>query len=71
MDHNLYIHGRYMYQGNYEAGLRIIDIADPKHPKEAGYLMNIGGAWGTYPFLKHGVVAVSADSGLVLARLWR
>lgn len=68
-DHNLYIRGRYMYQGNYNAGLRIIDVADPKHPKEVGYLTNIAAAWGTYPFLKNGVVAVSSTFGLFLARL--
>jgi choice-of-anchor B domain-containing protein len=68
-DHNLYIRGRYMYQGNYGAGLRIIDIAEPKHPREVGYLTNAGKAWGTYPFFKNDVVAVSTDKGLILARL--
>lgn len=68
-DHNLYIRGRYMYQGNGVAGLRIIDVAEPKHPKEAGYLTNIGTAWGTYPFLKKDVVAVSTNAGLFLVRL--
>ena len=65
MDHNLYIRGRYMYQGNYTAGLRIIDVADAKTPKEVGYLANIGSAWGTYPYLKNDVVAVSTEAGLV------
>ncbi len=68
-DHNLYIRGRYMYQGNYEAGLRIIDVADPQSPKEVGYLTSIGVAWGTYPYFKDDVVAVSSDTGLFLARL--
>jgi choice-of-anchor B domain-containing protein len=69
MDHNLYIRGRYMYQGNYGAGLRIIDIADPNSPKEVGYLTKIGSAWGTYPYFKNDVVAVSTSTGLFLARL--
>jgi choice-of-anchor B domain-containing protein len=69
VDHNLYIRGRYMYQGNNAAGLRIIDIADPKNPKEVGYLSNAGAAWGTYPFFKNDVVAVSMNTGLFLARL--
>jgi choice-of-anchor B domain-containing protein len=69
VDHNLYIRGRYMYQGNYGAGLRIINVADPKNPKEVGYLTNAGSAWGTYPYFKHDVVAVSTDKGLILARL--
>jgi choice-of-anchor B domain-containing protein len=69
VDHNLYIRGRYMYQGDNERGLRIIDVADPKNPKEVGYLTNVGAAWGTYPFLKDDVVAVSTLKGLFLARL--
>lgn len=68
-DHNLYIRGRYIYEGNYDAGLRIIDITDPRHPKEAGYLTKVGSAWGTYPYFKDGVVAVSTTTGLILARL--
>jgi choice-of-anchor B domain-containing protein len=68
-DHNLYIRGRYMYQGNYGAGLRILDVVDPKNPKEVGYLTKAGKAWGTYPYFKNDVVAVSTTSGLVLARL--
>jgi len=68
-DHNLYIRGRYMYQGNNDGGLRIIDVADPKKPKEVGYLTEVGLAWGTYPFFKKDVVAVSTSTGLFLARL--
>jgi choice-of-anchor B domain-containing protein len=68
-DHNLYIRGQYMYQGNYGAGFRIIDVADRKNLKEAGYLTTAGDAWGTYPFFKNDVVAVTADAGLFLARL--
>jgi choice-of-anchor B domain-containing protein len=69
-DHNLYIRGRYMYQGNYGAGLRILDVADPKNLKEAGYLTHAGwSAWGTYPYFKNDVVAVSMSQGLILARL--
>ena len=68
-DHNLYIRGRYMYQGNYGAGMRIIDVADPKNLKEVGYLTNVGSAWGTYPFFKNDVVALPASKGLFLVRL--
>jgi choice-of-anchor B domain-containing protein len=79
-DHNLYIRGRYMYQSNYQAGLRIIDIADPKNPKEVGYFDTFpdGGAdkpgygdgtWGNYPYFKSGAVAVtSKQEGLFLVR---
>jgi hypothetical protein len=58
-----------MYQGNYGAGLRIIDVADPKSLKEVGYLTNVGSAWGNYPYFKNDVVAVSTSTGLILARL--
>ena len=68
-DHNLYIRGRYMYQGNYGAGLRIVDVGDPKNPKAAGHLTKIGSAWTTYPFFGKDVVAVTTSRGLYLARL--
>lgn len=62
-----------MYQGNTTAGLRIVDVADPKHPNEVGYLSKAKAglfAWGTYPFFKNDVVAVSMNAGLFLVRLW-
>ena len=40
-----------------------------QHPTEVGYLTDIGRTWGTYPYFKNGVVAVSTTSGLILARL--
>jgi choice-of-anchor B domain-containing protein len=79
-DHNLYIRGKYMYQSNYQAGLRIIDIADPKQPKEVGYFDTYpdGGAnkpgyrygtWGNYPYFKSGAIAVtSIGEGLFMIR---
>ena len=36
-DHNLYIRGRYLYQANYLAGLRVLDIATPTQPTEVSY----------------------------------
>lgn len=68
-DHNLYIVGDNMYQGNYGAGLRVINIADRKNLKEVGYLTNVGSAWSTYPFFKGEVVGVPASKGLFLVRL--
>ncbi len=77
-DHNLYIRGHYMYQSNYTAGLRIIDVKDPKNPKEVGFLdtapelegpgMNTG-SWGNFPFFKDDVVANADKNGLFLVRL--
>lgn len=69
-DHNLYIHGRYAYQSNYRAGLRVVDIHDPTNPVEVGYFDTTpaeknsseydGGSWGNYPYFKNGVIAVSS-----------
>jgi choice-of-anchor B domain-containing protein len=36
-DHNLYVKGNRMYQSNYKAGLRIIDITNPTQPREVGF----------------------------------
>ena len=45
-DHNLYIKGNLMYQSNYGAGLRILDITDPVNPVEIAFFDNspYGGA---------------------------
>jgi choice-of-anchor B domain-containing protein len=75
--HNLYIRGQYMYQSNYTAGFRIVDISDPKNPKEVGFLDTEPaldgpgqrlGSWGNYPYFKDNVVAVT-NNGLFLVRL--
>ncbi|MFN0178056.1 MAG: choice-of-anchor B family protein [Gemmatimonadales bacterium] len=68
-DHNLYIRGRYMYQSNYLAGLRVVDIADPTNPREVGYLDTVPwgenapgfeGSWSNYPYFKSGTIVVSS-----------
>jgi choice-of-anchor B domain-containing protein len=77
-DHNLYVRGRYMYQSNYVAGLRIVDVGDPVNPVEVGYFDTVpfapdragfAGTWSNYPFFKSGVVAVtSMREGLFMVR---
>jgi choice-of-anchor B domain-containing protein len=77
-DHNLYVRGNYMYQSNYVSGLRIIDIADPAHPKEVGYFDTVpmggntpgfAGSWSNYPFFKSGTILVSSmREGLFVLR---
>jgi len=67
--HNLYIRGRYVYQSNYRAGLRVLDAQDPTHPREVGYFdttplepntTGMSGTWNNYPyFARRGVVAVT------------
>jgi choice-of-anchor B domain-containing protein len=77
-DHNLYVKGRYMYQSNYVAGLRVVDVSDPTNPVEVGYfdtvpvgenLPGFSGSWSNYPYFKSGVVAAtSMREGLFLVR---
>jgi choice-of-anchor B domain-containing protein len=77
-DHNLYINGRYMYQSNYVAGLRVVDVKDPVNPVEVGFfdtvpfgenLPGFSGSWSNYPYFKNGLVAVSSmREGLFLVR---
>jgi len=77
-DHNLYIKGRYMFQSDYVAGLRVIDISDPVNPREVGYLDTLpfgdnvpgfAGSWSNYPFFKSGTIIVSSmREGLFVVR---
>lgn len=77
-DHNLYIKDRYVYQSNYVAGLRILDIADPRNPVEVGFFDTVpfgadvpgfAGSWSNYPFFQSGTVVVSSmKEGLFVLR---
>ncbi|MDA0875465.1 MAG: choice-of-anchor B family protein [Bacteroidetes bacterium] len=70
IDHDLYIRGNLMYQTNYLAGLRIIDISDPVNPVEVGSFDTVPygpndnspvlGAWSSYPYFKSGVIVVTS-----------
>ncbi len=68
-DHNLFIKGNLMYQANYQAGLRVVDISDPANPVEVGFFdttpyegdpPGFDGAWTAYPFFASGTVIVSS-----------
>lgn len=68
-DHNLYIVGDMMYQSNYAAGLRILDISDRENPREVAFFNtepgaadepSLWGAWSNYPFFASGVIPVSS-----------
>jgi choice-of-anchor B domain-containing protein len=77
-DHNLYVRGNYMYQSNYVAGLRVLDIKDPANPVEVGYFDTVpygenapgfSGSWSNFPYFKSGVVAAtSMREGLFMIR---
>ncbi len=73
-DHNLYVKGNLMYQSNYDAGFRILDISNPERPVEVGFFDTVpyeggGGSWSNYPYFKSGVVIVtSSREGLFLLK---
>lgn len=80
IDHNMYVVGDYLYQANYEAGLRILRInrsGNSVSLSEAGYFdtlpesdaRNFNGAWNVYPFFDNGLLLVSdMSNGLYLLR---
>jgi choice-of-anchor B domain-containing protein len=79
IDHNLYVRGRYAYEGNYRSGLRILDAANAAtaNLNEVAFfdIYPIGdeplfnGAWGNYPFFPSGTVIVSGiEQGLFILR---
>ena len=77
-DHNLYIVGNLMYQSNYLAGLRVIDISDRLKPVEVGFFdtaphgpnsPGFAGSWSNYPFFKSGNIMVSSGAeGMFMVR---
>ncbi len=77
IDHNQYVRGNRLYQSNYMAGLRILDISDPLNPREVGYLdtytgpisANFAGSWNNYPFFKNGAIGVvSIQEGFFMVK---
>ena len=78
-DHNQYVKGKYTYQSNYRAGLRILDITDIANgnlSEEAFFDIfpgsdstSFNGAWSNYPFFDSGIVIVSGmEQGLFILR---
>ncbi len=75
IDHNMYVKGNYVYQANYNAGLRILDLSQIKNGilTEAGFLdteptMNdaeFNGVWSTFPYFDSGTVVVSGTNGIL------
>jgi choice-of-anchor B domain-containing protein len=78
IDHNLYIKGNFVYQANYAAGLRILELGqvatkltevaffDTTPMSDAAVL---SGAWTAYPWLAHGTVIMNTtDSGFYVLR---
>ncbi len=70
-DHNLYIKGNLMYQSNYGAGLRVLDITDPEKPVEIGFFEPSPGStsWSNYPYFESGnLIVTSGSEGLFILR---
>lgn len=72
-DHNLYVKGDVMYQSNYSAGLRVLDISNPADPVEIGFFDTSpyegGASWSNYPFFESGIIAVTGTGdGLFLLK---
>ena len=80
VDHNQYVKGKYTYQSNYQAGLRILDVTDIVNGKltevaffdmlpDSDSYRSYAGAWGNYPFFDSGIVIVSVRTqGLYVLR---
>ncbi len=79
IDHNLYIKNNLIYQANYTAGLRILDVSNPSPGSinEVGYFnttpMNnepvFAGLWSVYPWLSGNKIIVSdINNGLFILR---
>lgn len=80
IDHNMYVRGQYLFQSNYTAGLRILDISDianngnifeygffDTHP--ASDATTFAGSWSNYAFFPSGTIIVSdIDDGLYILR---
>jgi hypothetical protein len=75
IDHNLYVKGNFVYQANYRAGLRILDLANVSAGglTEVAYFdvypannnANFNGAWSNYPYFDSGIVILSGiEQGL-------
>jgi choice-of-anchor B domain-containing protein len=79
-DHNLYVAGNYMYQSNYSAGLRVLDVTDPENPVEVAWFDTapyaddddpgfFDGSWSNYPFFPSGnILVTSHKQGLFIVK---
>jgi choice-of-anchor B domain-containing protein len=70
--HNVHFSGRYAVVAWYTAGVRIIDMIDPPHPREVGFYDTYPGAsggyngvWEVYPYFPSGkIIASDRQTGL-------
>ena len=70
--HNTRVRGRYAYVAWYTAGVRIVDMVDPRHPREVGFFDTyqgrdggFSGVWEVFPHFPSGkIIASDRNSGL-------
>jgi choice-of-anchor B domain-containing protein len=69
IDHNLYVKGDFVYESNYMAGMRILDITNREKPVEVGFIDTLpfgenvpsfAGSWSNYPYFESGTIIVSS-----------
>lgn len=77
IDHNMYIKGRYVFQSNYRAGVRILDIGDIANGNlsEIAFFdvypaddnLSFSGTWSNYPYFRSGnVIATNRTEGFAV-----
>jgi len=77
IDHNLYVKGNYVYEANYEAGLRVLEyranvLSGHIETEEVAYFdtfpqgnrVSFNGAWSNYPFFDGFVILQDINLGL-------
>ncbi len=79
IDHQQFVVGNYLYQSNYRAGLRILDVSGIANGvlREVAYFdvvpaddaAQFSGTWSNYPFFPSGTVVVSGiEQGMFILR---
>ncbi|WP_034271994.1 choice-of-anchor B family protein [Haloechinothrix halophila] len=79
IDHNQYVKGDHVYQANYQAGLRILDVTGVGSGSlsevayfdiyPSGDAAEFNGAWSVYPYFDSGTVIISGiEQGLVVVK---
>ena len=67
IDHNLYTDNNTIYESNYTAGLRVLDMTDVNAITEVGYFdthpenddASFNGAWSVYPYFESGNIIIN------------
>ena len=78
IDHNMYVRGKYIFEGNYRSGLRVFDATNPLSPVEVAWIdtwpgddnPSFNGVWGNYPlFPSNTVIVDDIEKGLFVLKL--